>query len=223
MSTNLVSRIEKNRVPLCCSAITEPEILRSGNCARPGPRMLGCTLGRLTHSRRSCFMFVPAPRYYFVNVWVLMVRINCVRPSLRTFVRSPVNCLFEMTVPMNLTELSVLMTFVKTVSVTAEMLTCPSSSSSLSVFPVLRWSNSDVAWEIWIWMSWIYSVLDLLTGNFKSPQSDNCNRGQWLAKYLVRDFEIMVPTFFIRFVDNMNLLKVFIYFPRNISRAAKIV
>ena len=46
--TYLVSRMEKNRVPLCCSAITEPEMLRSGNWARPGPRMLGCTLGRLT-------------------------------------------------------------------------------------------------------------------------------------------------------------------------------
>lgn len=69
---------------------------------------------------------------------LLIVHTNCVRPSLRTLVRSPVNCLFEMTVPMNLTVLSVLMTFVKTVSVTAEMLTCPSNSSSLRVFPFLR-------------------------------------------------------------------------------------
>ena len=50
-----------------------------------------------------------------------------------------------MTVPINLTELRVLMTFVKTVSVTPEMLTCPSISSSLKVFPFLRWSNRVVA------------------------------------------------------------------------------
>ena len=51
--------MEKNRVPLCCSAITEPEMSRTGNWARPGPRMLGCTRGRLTQWRVSCFMFVP--------------------------------------------------------------------------------------------------------------------------------------------------------------------
>ena len=87
----------------------------------------------------SSFIFVPVARYW------RNVQLNYNRPSLRTFVKSPVNCLFVMTVPINLTELRVLMTFVKTVSVTPEMLTCSSISSSLKVFPFLRWSNRDVA------------------------------------------------------------------------------
>ena len=56
--------------------------------------------------------------------------------------------------------------------------------------------------------SQIYSVLNLLTGNFKSSESYDWNRGKGLAKYLVRDFEILVSTFLIRLVDKMNLLKI---------------
>ena len=52
-----------------------------------------------------------------------------------------------------------------------------------------------------------YCTTHLLAGNFKSPQSYNCNKGQRLAKYLVRDFEILVTTFLNRLVDKMNLLK----------------
>ena len=62
--------------------------------------------------------------------------------------------------------------------------------------------------------SQIYSVLNLLTGNFKSPESYDCNGGQGLAEYLVRDFKILVPTFLIKLVDKMNLLKiVYLEFP----------
>ena len=43
--TFLVSRIEKKTVPCCGSVITEPEMSRTGNCARPGPRMFGWSLG----------------------------------------------------------------------------------------------------------------------------------------------------------------------------------
>ena len=137
--------MEKNRVPLCCSAMTEPEMSRTGNWARPGPRMLGCTRGRLTQWRVSCFMFVPIG-----DLAITVQLFNFIPPSLRTFVSSPVNCLFEMTVPINLTKLRVLMTFVKTVSVTPEILTFPSNWSSLRFFSFLRWSNRDVALNLQI-------------------------------------------------------------------------
>ena len=81
----------------------------------------------------------------YIGDLAITVHFKFIPPSLRTFVSSPVNCLFEMTVPINLTELRVLMTFVKTVSVTPEILTCPSNSSSLRIFSFLRWSNRDVA------------------------------------------------------------------------------
>ena len=54
--------MEKKSVPFCCSDITEPEMSRTGNCARPGPRMLWWTRGRLTPCRLSCWMLVPGTR-----------------------------------------------------------------------------------------------------------------------------------------------------------------
>ena len=45
LRTFLVSSMEKNTVPCWGSVITEPEMSRTGNWARPGPRMLGWSLG----------------------------------------------------------------------------------------------------------------------------------------------------------------------------------
>ena len=103
-----------------------PEMSIVGNWAKPGPRMLGWTLGNFMFLRAS--FSIPVPLF-------------------RILVNKAVNCLLDITVPMKLTQLTTLITSVNVSSLMLEMSTLESSSIWVNLCPIFRWSNRDVLWK----------------------------------------------------------------------------
>ena len=120
--TFFVSSMEKKNVPLCCSAMLDPDRSTVGNWAKPGPKILGWTLGNVIFRRESSSIEVP---------------------SFRTLVRKSVICLLDILVPLNLTTLSLMITLVSMVSDNLDMSTFLSILSSLKSLQCVKCSKRE--------------------------------------------------------------------------------